>query len=44
MKLRWIVVVVVMLFACQVSAAEEMTLKSEKDKVSYIIGREIGAT
>ena len=42
MKLRWIVVVVVMLFACQVSAAEEMTLKSEKDKVSYIIGREIG--
>ena len=42
MKLRWIVVLVVMLFACQVSAADEMTLKSEKDKVSYIIGREIG--
>ncbi len=42
MKLRWIVVVVMVLFVCQVSAAEEMTLKSEKDKVSYIIGREIG--
>ena len=42
MKLRWIVVVVMILFVCQVSAAEEMTLKSEKDKVSYIIGREIG--
>ena len=42
MKLRWIVVVVMILFVCQASAAEEMTLKSEKDKVSYIIGREIG--
>jgi FKBP-type peptidyl-prolyl cis-trans isomerase FklB len=42
MRLRWIVVVVMILFVSQVSTAEEMTLKSEKEKVSYIIGREIG--
>ncbi len=42
MKFRWIVVVGIIFLASQVSAQERQTLKSQKEKISYIIGMDIG--
>ncbi len=43
MKFRWIAVVGMIFLASQVSAQESQTLKSEKEKISYIIGMDIGS-
>lgn len=42
MKLRWIVVLGILLFAVNVYAGENLELKDQKDKVSYSIGINIG--
>ena len=42
MKLRIVAVVGILLFACQVNAGENLVLKSQKDKMSYIIGMDLG--
>jgi FKBP-type peptidyl-prolyl cis-trans isomerase FklB len=42
MKLQWIAALGILFLAFQVSAEENLVLKNEKDKVSYIIGLEIG--
>ncbi|MGA2958453.1 MAG: FKBP-type peptidyl-prolyl cis-trans isomerase [Thermodesulfobacteriota bacterium] len=42
MKFRWIAVVGIIFLASQVSAQESQTLKSQKEKISYIIGMDIG--
>jgi FKBP-type peptidyl-prolyl cis-trans isomerase FklB len=42
MKHQWIAIVSILFLAFQVSAEEPLVLKSQKDKVSYIIGTEIG--
>ena len=42
MKLRWIAVLAIMLFAGYVYAGENVELKDQKDKVSYSIGINIG--
>jgi len=42
MKLRLIVVLGVLFLVSQVSAQENLVLKNQKDKVSYIIGMNIG--
>jgi len=43
MKFRWIAVVGMIFLASQVSAQQSQTLKSEKEKISYIIGMDIGS-
>lgn len=43
MKLGWIVVLSIFLMTSQVFAEEQASLKSQKDKVSYIIGVDIGS-
>lgn len=43
MKLGWIVVLSIFLMTSQVFAEEQTSLKSQKDKVSYIIGVDIGS-
>ncbi len=43
MKLKLIVVLGVLFFVSQVSAEEKLVLKSQKEKVSYIIGMNIGS-
>ncbi len=40
---RWIAVVGIIFLASQVSAQESQTLKSQKEKISYIIGMDIGS-
>jgi FKBP-type peptidyl-prolyl cis-trans isomerase FklB len=42
MKLKMIAVVGILLFAGQVNAGENLVLKSQKDKMSYIIGVDLG--
>jgi len=42
MKLQFIVALSILFLAFQVSAEETLVLKNQKDKVSYIIGMEIG--
>jgi FKBP-type peptidyl-prolyl cis-trans isomerase FklB len=42
MIFRWIAVVGIIFLASQVSAQESQTLKSQKEKISYIIGMDIG--
>jgi FKBP-type peptidyl-prolyl cis-trans isomerase FklB len=43
MKLRWVVVVFgVVLLASQLGAQETLTLKTQKEKLSYIIGMDMG--
>ncbi len=42
MKHRWIAILGILFLAFQVSAEENLVLKNQKDKVSYIIGMEIG--
>lgn len=42
MKLGWIVALGIFFLVSQVSAEENLLLKNQKDKVSYIIGMEIG--
>jgi len=42
MKLRMVAVVGILLFAGQVNAGENLVLKSQKDKISYIIGVDLG--
>jgi len=42
MKLQFIVALTILFLAFQVSAEETLVLKNQKDKVSYIIGMEIG--
>ena len=42
MKLRMVGVVGILLFASQVNAGENLALKSQKDKISYIIGMDLG--
>jgi FKBP-type peptidyl-prolyl cis-trans isomerase FklB len=42
MKLRWIAVLGIMLFASSVYAGDNIELKDQKDKVSYSIGINIG--
>ncbi len=42
MKLRMVAVVGIVLFACQANAGESLVLKSQKDKMSYIIGMDLG--
>ena len=42
MKLGWIVALGIVLLVSQVNAQENAVLKNQKDKVSYIIGMEIG--
>ena len=42
MKLRWIVVLGILIFAVNVYAGENLELKDQKDKVSYSIGINIG--
>ncbi len=42
MKLQLIAALGILFLACQVSAEENLVLKNQKDKVSYIIGMEIG--
>lgn len=43
MKLRWLVAALgILLLASQVNAEENLVLKSQKDKVSYVVGMEIG--
>jgi FKBP-type peptidyl-prolyl cis-trans isomerase len=43
MKLRWLAVVGVALCAAQVSAQEASPLKTQKDKISYAIGMDLGS-
>jgi FKBP-type peptidyl-prolyl cis-trans isomerase FklB len=43
MKLKWVAVVGVALCAAQVSAQEAAELKTQKDKVSYAIGMDLGS-
>jgi FKBP-type peptidyl-prolyl cis-trans isomerase FklB len=42
MKFRWIAVIGIILLTSQVSAQESQTLKSQKEKISYIIGMDLG--
>jgi FKBP-type peptidyl-prolyl cis-trans isomerase FklB len=42
MKVKMIVILGILLLVSQVNAQENLALKSQKDKVSYIIGMEIG--
>jgi FKBP-type peptidyl-prolyl cis-trans isomerase FklB len=42
MKLRMVAVVGILLFAGQVNAGENLVLKSQKDKISYVIGVDLG--
>lgn len=42
MKLRWLVVISIVLFAGYVHAGEDLVLKDQKDKLSYSIGMNIG--
>ncbi len=42
MKFRWVAVIGIFLLASQVSAQESQKLKSEKEKISYIIGMDLG--
>jgi len=42
MKLRMVAVVGILLLAGQVNAAENPVLKSQKDRISYIIGMDLG--
>jgi FKBP-type peptidyl-prolyl cis-trans isomerase FklB len=41
MKFRWIAVIGILLLAAQVGAQESQVLKSQKEKVSYIIGMDL---
>jgi FKBP-type peptidyl-prolyl cis-trans isomerase FklB len=43
MRLKWIVVLGILFFVSQVSAEEKLVLKNQKEKVSYIIGVNIGS-
>lgn len=43
MKLKWVVVLGILFFVSQVSAEEKQVLKNQKEKVSYIIGMNIGS-
>jgi len=43
MRLKWIVVLGILFFVSQVSAEEKLVLKNQKEKVSYIIGMNIGS-
>jgi FKBP-type peptidyl-prolyl cis-trans isomerase FklB len=43
MKLKMIVILGILLLVSQVNAQENLVLKSQKDKMSYIIGMEIGS-
>ena len=43
MKVKMIVIVGILLLVSQVNAQENLVLKSQKEKVSYIIGMEIGS-
>lgn len=42
MKFRWFVIAICLLFAAQAFAEEKAVLKDQKDKVSYVIGVDIG--
>lgn len=42
MRLRWIVLLGIVLLASQVNAGEDRVLKDQKEKVSYSIGMDIG--
>jgi FKBP-type peptidyl-prolyl cis-trans isomerase len=42
MKIRWIAAVGIILLAAQVNAQENRELKSPKEKISYIIGMDLG--
>ena len=42
MKLQWVVVLGILILVSQASAQESPVLKNQKDKVSYVIGMEIG--
>jgi len=42
MKSRWIVFIAIILLAGQVNAQESQPLKSQKEKISYIIGMDLG--
>jgi len=42
MKLSMVAVAGILLFAGQVNAGEDLVLKSQKDKISYIIGMDLG--
>jgi FKBP-type peptidyl-prolyl cis-trans isomerase FklB len=43
MKLQWIVVLGIMVLASQVGGKENLVLKSQKDKISYVIGMDMGS-
>ena len=43
MKLKLIIVLGILFLVSQVNAQENLVLKSQKDRVSYIIGMEIGS-
>ena len=42
MKHQWIAILGILFLAFQVSAEETLVLKNQKEKMSYIIGRDIG--
>jgi FKBP-type peptidyl-prolyl cis-trans isomerase FklB len=43
MRLKWVVILGILFFVSQVSAEEKLVLKNQKEKVSYIIGMNIGS-
>jgi len=43
MKLQWIVVLGILVLASQVGGKENLVLKSQKDKISYVIGMDMGS-
>jgi FKBP-type peptidyl-prolyl cis-trans isomerase FklB len=43
MKLQWIVVLGILVLANQVGGKENLVLKSQKDKISYVIGMDMGS-
>jgi FKBP-type peptidyl-prolyl cis-trans isomerase FklB len=42
MKIRLVVVILALLLASQLSAEQPLTLKNQKEKISYIIGMDVG--
>jgi FKBP-type peptidyl-prolyl cis-trans isomerase FklB len=43
MKLQWIAVLSILVLVSQVDGKEDVVLKSQKDKISYVIGMDIGS-
>jgi len=43
MKLQWIAVLSILVLVSQVEGKEDVVLKSQKDKISYVIGMDIGS-